>query len=136
MDAGVNSTNPNPQNPNGRLIDPDATQDERTYTMWLHLSMLGASVFGVLFFAPLVMWLIKKDESKFIDDHGREATNFMISLVLYYVGTGIIALVTCGVGAALVGVVYVFGIVGSILAALASNRGEYYRYPMTIRLLS
>jgi uncharacterized protein len=129
-----------PLNAQGRAYDPDATSDERTYALFLHLSLLAHIVLtGFAILIPIIMWNIKKHESPFLDDHGREAINFQISLFLWTIITGIIviplALLTCGVGAIILVVPTVLGIVGMIQAAIAANRGEFYRYPMTFRFL-
>ncbi|MEM1424121.1 MAG: DUF4870 domain-containing protein, partial [Planctomycetota bacterium] len=94
---------------NRRYHDPEATDGARTYATSIHIvSMLTVvDVSGVLvFIASLVMWLIKRGESGFIDDHGREAINFQISMILLVV-LGVIAgvafsIVTLGIGAPLV----------------------------------
>jgi uncharacterized protein len=119
----------------GRLVDPLAQEWERTYAMFVHLALLAVHFIPVPVVPSLVMWLIKRDRSPFIDDHGREAVNFQISLVIYTVLTTIAALVTCGVGAVLYVPVYILGLVGMILASIAANKGEYYRYPACIRFL-
>ncbi len=117
----------------GRVRDPDATQSERTYATFLHLSLLLFHL--VLPVVPaLVMWLIKKDQSPYLDDHGKEAVNFQISVLIY--GVCAFVLLAIGIGVILIPLVYILGIVGMILAAVAANRGEYYRYPMCLRLIA
>ncbi|MEM7622616.1 MAG: DUF4870 domain-containing protein [Planctomycetota bacterium] len=128
-----------------RVVDPSVTEADRTYAMLLHLSLLVHLVLPVIaIIVPLVMWKSREDRSPFVDDHGREVVNFQITMVLYSVllpaiATVIVAL-TCGVGFILlpiaVAVPYVLGVVGMILGAIASNRGEYFRYPMTLRLIA
>lgn len=124
-------------NAQDRLVDHDATDSERQYAMWIHLSLLGTIVAPfVILIVPLVMWLIRKEDSPYLDDHGREALNFQISLYAYMLAlVPVVAVLTCGVGAVLIPGVYVLGIVGMVRAAKAANRGEFYRYPMTIRFL-
>jgi len=130
----VSSTSPRRPGP---LTDPDAQSWERTYATFIHLTLLAFHVVPLaLVLAPLILWLIKKNESPFIDDHGREALNFHISLLLY--GVAIIPLLgvlTCGVGFILYLPVYALGILGTIFAAIAANKGEYYRYPATLRFV-
>jgi uncharacterized protein len=119
----------------GRVVDAHAAEWERTYAMFTHLSLLTFHVLMPVIPA-LVMWLIKRDRSPFIDDHGREAINFQISLVIYAVVVWpLAALITCGVGALIIIPIYILGIVGMILASIAANRGQFYRYPATIRFL-
>src|SRR4051794_36799845 len=86
----------------GRLVDPLALQWERTYAMFNHLTLLVVHFFPVPVIPALIMWLIKRDRSPYIDDHGREAINFQLSLVLYaLVVVPIAAIITCGIGAVL-----------------------------------
>lgn len=129
-----------PVNARGRAYDPDATDDERTYALFLHLSLLGHLVAPVIVIAaPIIMWAIKKDESPFLDDHGREAINFQISLIIWSVIFGVVSVplgfITCGVGFAVAFVPTVLGLIGMIQASVAGNRGEFYRYPMSFRFL-
>lgn len=128
-----------------RLVDTDAAAWERSYAMWIHLAGLIGGVsaamssgislpFAVL--AVLILWLIRRDESPFVDDHGREAVNFQISILIYaLVVVPVAAIVTCGVGALLVLPIAVLAVVGTSMGASAANRGEYFRYPATIRVL-
>lgn len=122
-------------NDKGRYVVEGVSHDERTYTTLLHLSLLAHSVIPVIAFAiPLVMWLAKKEESAYIDDHGREAVNFQISLGVYNIIFSILIFMIVGIP--LLIALQIFSIVVMIIAAMAANRGELYRYPMTIRFLN
>ena len=117
----------------GRYRDAAATASERTYATFTHLSLL--TVFMLIPVLPaLVMWLIKRHESPFLDDHGKEAVNFQISLVIYSLIAGVLSFIC--IGLVMAPIIYVLGIVGMIMAAAAANRGEYFRYPATIRLVA
>jgi len=125
------ATRPNPD----RLVDENATSDERTYAVFTHLSLLAHLLTGGLgIVVAIIMWLIKRDTSPFIDDHGREAINFQLSLIIYLISCGFLVIV-CGIGLIIMPFVYVLAIVGMIMAVMAANRGEYFRYPATIRFL-
>ncbi len=117
----------------GRALDPAATPAERTYATFTHLSLLAVHAL-IPVIPALVMWLIKRHESPFLDDHGKEAVNFQISLLIYF-GIAFVLTFVC-VGYVLVPAVYGLGILGMIMAAIAANRGEFYRYPACIRLLA
>jgi uncharacterized protein len=106
------------------------TQDERTWGLVAHLSALIASVIGLPFAGPLVVWLIKKDESPFVGDQAKEALNFQLAILIVTLICGL----TC-VGIVLLPVVWIAGLIYSILAAIEANKGTYYRYPYTIRLI-
>ena len=123
--------NDGPRTAGGRLIDPQAREWERIYALLLHLTMLVHVPLPVV--PALIMWMIKKGDSPFIDDHGREAINFQISLLIYYLVSGL--LFACGIGVVLFAGVWVLGLVGMIMGAIAANKGEYYRYPACIRFL-
>ncbi|MBY5162529.1 DUF4870 domain-containing protein [Salsipaludibacter albus] len=120
---------------------PDAlpvTESERNWGMVAHLSSLvAAGIGGMGFLGPLIVWLVKKDDSRFVRHHAVEALNFNLSLLLYtllmvMVGLTIVGLVVA-IPAAVIGLVLWF--VASIVAAVKAQRGEAYRYPLTIRLV-
>ncbi len=74
---------------------------------------------------PLVVWLLKRDAGEFVDDQGREALNFQLTMLLY----GLISSLLCLIGIPFVLVVYVCGLVFSIIGAVKSSEGMRYRYP-------
>jgi uncharacterized Tic20 family protein len=108
------------------------TPDERTWGMLAHLSSVIAILLGGMsFLGPLIVWLVKKDQSPFVDDQGKEALNFQIAVLL----ASLICGVTC-ILLILVPVILVANIVYSIIAAMEANKGVYYRYPYTLRLIN
>lgn len=110
---------------------------ERTHTQWIHLIVAGsvftpvAHVFSI--FACLVLWLMKRDESHYIDDHGREALNFQLTMALYWTITGILCIIL--VGFALIPVLWLITLVAGIRGCLAAGRGETFRYPVCLRFV-
>jgi uncharacterized Tic20 family protein len=108
--------------------------DPRTIATLCHLaSFVGFVIpFGNIL-GPLVLWLIKRHESPYIDHHGREAVNFQITLILYLIASAILIIVLIGI--LLLIVVGLAGIVFTVIAAVRASEGEEYRYPMTIRLV-
>lgn len=135
------NTTINPQT--GRVRDELADESERTYAMFNHLvGLLSLADLAIPFAAligTLIMWRVKKENSVFLDDHGREATNFQLSLILYVVIGLAFAFVTLGIGFILAApailALFVLKLIGCIRGAIAANRGEYYRYPMCIRFI-
>jgi len=107
---------------------------ERTYSMFVHLTLLLTHVLPVPVVGALIMWLIKRDLSPFVDDHGKEAVNFQISLLLYAL-VGFALLPICGIGIGVWIGCYILGLVGLILGAIAANKGQYHRYPMCLRFV-
>ena len=105
------------------------TSDERNMAVLAHL--LGI-VLG--FLGPLIIWLIKKDESPYVNDQGKEALNFQITLIIAYAVAGALTFVL--IGCFLLPLVVVADLVFCIIAGVAAARGEYYRYPVNIRFLT
>jgi uncharacterized Tic20 family protein len=94
------------------------------------------------FIGPIIIWATKKDESRFVDYHGREALNFSINMMVWALVAvlliTVIAVVTCGFGAVLFPLalgVNVYALVMHIIALSAANRGEWYSYPMIFRII-
>lgn len=110
------------------------SSDERMWGMLCHLSTFAGYLvpFGNIL-GPLVIWLIKKDEYAFVDDQGKEALNFQISITIYGLVSGILILALIGIP--LLIAVVIFSVVMTVIAAMKANGGEYYRYPLTIRFV-
>ena len=124
------------ENPNIPAVPPpseplEPNSEARNLAMLSHL--LGALL---SFLAPLIIWLVKKQEHAFVDDQGKEALNFQLTLLIAYAILGAIAVATCGFGAVLFPIPWVFQLVYGIMGAMAASRGERYRYPICIRLLN
>ena len=109
-------------------------QEERSLGLACHLlAMAGLVVpFGNIL-GPLIMWLVKKDDSAFVDDQGKEALNFNITISI----AGFIAflLMFVVIGGLLLPIIGIFWLIMTIIAAVKANGGERYRYPLTIRLI-
>lgn len=118
--------------PGHRLVDPEATDSERTYALVCHLSLLAMHATGVPILGP-ILWLIRRHDSPFLDDHGKEAVNFQITIFIYAIAS--LVLTTICVGIPLLIATYIFAIIGSIMGAVAAHRGEFFRYPMCLRLI-
>ncbi|MEY4446542.1 MAG: hypothetical protein RL444_1655 [Verrucomicrobiota bacterium] len=109
--------------------DPIPTQDEKNLALIMHvLSLVGFSLIG-----PLIVWLIKKDESAFIDKQGRELLNFQISLLIYV----LICIPLCFI---LIGIPMLFAVgiaslILTIIGLIRATEGKIYRFPLTIRML-
>jgi uncharacterized protein len=116
------------------------SSDARTYATFTHLSAFAGAMVAFAFVGPLIMWLLKREEHPFLDQHGKEATNFNLSFLLYGFVAMVLAFVTLGIGLLViipVGLVFVVvWIVAIIQAAIAANRGQAYRYPLSIRFIT
>jgi len=84
--------------------------------------------------APLIIYLMKKDESPFVADQAKESLNFQISVCIYALISGVLILIL--IGFLLLIVVGVAGAILTIIASVKAANGEAYRYPLTIRLIN
>ena len=109
---------------------PTSSGDENSLAMLVHLS-------GILFsvIVPFIVWVINKDKADkgFLNDQCKEALNFQITLLIVYFIGGVLTLIL--IGALINFVAWVACIVLSIMAGLAAQRGEAYRYPFALRLI-
>lgn len=129
--------------PSGRGPTPMTPADEVTWSTVAHLSWLAGSLVALPFLAPLVLFLVFKDRGPFVRHHTTEALNFQLSLLAYGLAIGVVGgiltLVTLGLLAPVLalaaGALVVAGIVFTIIAAIAAGKGEWYRYPLTVRFV-
>ncbi len=107
----------------------------RTVAAFCHASaLLGVFIhFPGHLLPPLLVWLLKRDESPELDAHGKEAVNFQISMLIYNAIAAVFCLVL--VGFVFLAVLWVLNAILCIIAAIKASDGEFYRYPMTIRFI-
>jgi len=133
--------------------------DARTWAMLCHLSALAMLIFswGAIL-GPLIVWLIKRNESRVVDENGKESLNFQITIFIISVILGVVAglLFTGGVAmgavwgspfdfaggvtggfaaAGLLGIVHLLDIILVIYASIQASKGIDYRYPFNIRII-
>ena len=139
--------------PTGPVRVADATSptsEEKTWAMLCHVASVGALIlpaFGNIL-GPLIVWLIKKDRSPFVDAHGRAALDFQITVSI---AATVLAMVTfiAIIGAIFIvplilfPIVWLLGlailiivVIAVIQGATAANRGEPYTYRFAIRMFA
>jgi len=118
-----------------QTFDPTVPDDACRTASLVHLSaLLGLLGNGIGFIlAPLVVWIFKRDDDPFIDDQGKEAVNFQITMTLAAIVSGLLIFVL--IGFLLLPIVLIAMIVFPIIAAMRARDGEAYRYPATIRFI-
>lgn len=109
-------------------VQPLTDSDQR---MWAMLGHLGGILIG--FIAPLIVMLVYGERSPFVRRHAVEALNFQITVAIGFAAAFVLMFVL--IGFLLLPVVWIGSIVFSIVGGLAANRGEEYRYPVSIRLV-
>lgn len=106
-------------------IGPAPGSDEKLMAILSHLLTFIAPII-----APLIIYLVKKDSSRFVEHHARESLNFQISMILL-----VILLFITVVGILFVWAVGIITLVFVIVAAVRAANGQLYKYPLTLRLL-
>ena len=113
---------------------PLSPADERTWGTLAHQSGVLAAYVALGFLGPLLVMLTVGNRSHFVRQHAVEALNFNLSVLVYLAVSGVLAFVLIGIPMLLaVGVLYLWT---TVQAAMAANRGETYRYPLSIRFVS
>jgi uncharacterized protein len=107
------------------------TETERNWSMLCHMSAFAGFIFpfGAII-GPLVCWLSKRDESLWVNENGKAALNFNLSVLLYMVL--LTPLIFIIVGIPLIGMLLVFKVVFIIIASVKASKGEEFRYPLSI----
>ena len=111
----------------GSDMNPDTapTSDEKTLALLSHVLTF---VFPLL--APLIIYLIKKDESKFVSDHAKESLNFQITLFI-----AMFVLIISIIGIFLTWILGILALVLIIVATVKASEGKAYKYPFCLRLI-
>lgn len=107
---------------------PPPDKDAKTMAMLSHL-------LGILlgFLGPLIIWLLKKDSSPFVDDQGKESLNFQLMLLIGYVIAG--ATTCLVIGFILLPIIWLLALIFGIMGTIKANEGVAYRYPFNIRFI-
>jgi hypothetical protein len=103
-------------------------KDAMNMAMLAHLLAIFTGFLG-----PLIIWLIKKDDTPFVDRHGKEALNFQLTVLIAMFVSGLLTMACIGI--ALLPIVWVTDIIFCIIAAIKASKGEEYRYPIALRLI-
>ena len=103
-------------------------KDDINMAILIHVLLLVTQFVG-----PLIIWLIKKDDSKYVDEQGKEALNFYFTMVLAFIACYILVFVA--IGLVLLPLLGLYAFILVIIAIVKVSNGEHYRYPLTLRLL-
>lgn len=95
------------------------------------VGLLGNGIGFLL--GPLAVWLVKRDTDPFVDENGKEAVNFQITVLIAGAVSAVLVLVVIGI--LMLIVIGIAAVVLPIVVGLKARAGEVYRYPMTIRFI-
>ncbi len=107
---------------------------ERNWAMFCHFAALAGYLipFGHIL-GPLIVWLLKKDVYPLVEDQGKEALNFQLTVTIYLFAALLLSFVMIGV--LLLFALALFELIFIVVAAVRSSAGELYRYPLTLRFI-
>lgn len=128
MGAMTDVPPPPPQNPYVAPPQPLSPSDEK---LWATLIHVGGILLG--FLAPLIGYLVLKDRGPFIRQHSATALNFQLTILIGYVVSFVLMFVIIGILTYFA--VWIVSIVFAIIAAIAANNGQYYKYPVAIEFV-
>lgn len=118
----------NNQPPAYSPAQPLSPSDER---LWGTLVHVGGIVIG--FVSPLLGYLLLKDRSPFVGENSKNALNFQITIAIAYIIGWITTFLI--VGFLILLAAWVVNIIFSIVGAVAANKGQVYKYPLTIPII-
>ncbi len=102
--------------------------------MAAHLAAFAGHLFPFAhIIAPLIVWMIKRDTSAFVNDQGKESVNAQIAVTIY----AVICVPLCfiGIGILMLIALWLANVILVIIAAMAAYEGRAYRYPLILRLV-
>ena len=119
---------------------PLSPSEEKNWAVATHLASLCGYI-GVPFghiLGPLVIWLMKKDSSRFLDEVGKETVNYNISVIIWFIVSFALFFTIIGIPLSILMIVGLsfMDIIVTVLAATEASNGRQYRYPLTIRFIS
>jgi uncharacterized Tic20 family protein len=110
------------------------SKDERMWAMLAHISAVAGFVFPFgNIIGPLLIWILKKEEFPFVDDQGKEALNFQISITVYVIISIVLVFVLIGIPILII--IGLFALIMTIIGAINAYDGKAYRYPLTFRVI-
>ncbi len=118
----------------GQALTQVPAEQERDWALAAHVGSFLAAYVGLGFVCPLVVLLAKGKQSAFVRQHAVESLNFQLTALGALLVAGVLALVY--IGLVLLPFIAMVYLVLVIMAGMAAYRGEAYRYPVAIRLVT
>ena len=116
-------------------VEYPVSSSDRTWAIIAHASaFIGLIIPLGNIIAPLIIWAIKKDESRFVDENGKQAVNFQITWTILLAIAALSILVL--VGLLLLPLLALAWFALIIIAILRASNDQVYDYPLTIDLIS
>jgi uncharacterized Tic20 family protein len=108
------------------LVTPSS--DDKTMAILSHILCIVAG-----FLAPLIIYLVKKDNSPFATAHAKESLNFQLTMLIAIIIGWLTMFIL--IGFILVPLLYILNLVLVIVATIKANEGKFYKYPFSIKFI-
>jgi len=109
--------------------------EEGTWGMAAHMSALTGLLFPLgIVLGPLIVWLLKRNDSSFVGTNAKEALNFQITVLIITFVLVVLSAIS-GIFLVLAGIVGLAGLGFAIYGGLQAKKGENYIYPFALRLI-
>ncbi|MEX2598035.1 MAG: DUF4870 domain-containing protein [Dehalococcoidia bacterium] len=122
--------------PSGNSEISPQEMETRRWAALLHASALAGYFIPIPFgtvVLPLILWLVKKNDLPALDEHGKAAVNFQITMAIAAIVSVILMFVL--IGFLLLPAVAIYALVEIILNAIRASNGESPNYRISLRLL-
>lgn len=118
-------------------LEPQSLQiekQEKDMALLVHAASFSGYLipFGSIL-GPLIVWLMKRDESAFVNQAGINCLNFKISMMIYFMVGFVLMFIL--VGFVIVPALAILDIIVTILAMVRASEGSHYRYPLSIQFI-
>lgn len=100
-------------------------QEDRFMAMLIYLLSFATNIIG-----PLIIWIIKRETSSFVDRIGKDYFNFMISYMLWFLISGFLSIILIGIPIFMI--LAVLSFIFTIIGAIKAYEGETYLPPLSI----
>lgn len=112
-------------------IDQTTSRDDTNLGVLCHICALIPLVNIIV---SLVIWILKREESKFVEHHGKESLNFQITMTIGYLISFILMFLFVIAKIIFIGLI-IFNSIVVIIASIKTGEGRYYRYPYSLKLI-
>lgn len=119
---------------NNTSSKPLSNVDANQYSMFIHLSQFLGIFTGIGLLVPVILWLIKKDESPIIDNNGKIVINWILSFLIYAACSALLCFVFIGIP--LLIALAICDFIFIILGSLKASSGVIWKYPLSIEFFS
>jgi uncharacterized Tic20 family protein len=115
-------------------METPLSKDERMWGMLCHISAFAFFVFPFgNIVGPLIIWLIKKEDYAFVNEQGKEALNFQISVTIYALAALLLSIILIGIPILIA--LFFFDFILVVVASVKANDGYHYKYPLSLQLI-